>query len=209
MLDADKTRKVAMNISNTQFLSICLAVVAVTVYQPEARAHSVEDGIRQCATVADDDERLRCFDALARETTHASATPSAVAPVPAAPPPAEPAAAAASSAAVTPEPPPAESAAGAVAEAEPISDDIGLSGIESKDKPEPKKYSATVTKCEESKQSGQYYFFFENGQVWKQANYKRLRWRDCEFDVTVSKGTFGYEMYVPEKDRTVRVARIR
>ena len=100
--------------------------------------------------------------------------------------------------------------AAAATELEPISDDFGAERIsEERERQEPEKYAARVTRCQENKQSGQYYFFFENGQVWKQANYQRLYWRDCEFDVSISKGKLGYDMYVPEKDRRVRVARIR
>ena len=49
----------------------------------------------------------------------------------------------------------------------------------------------------------------ENGQVWKQSNYRQLAFKNCDFDIEISKGTFGYQMYIPSKDRSVRVARVR
>ncbi len=222
-----QNEKHAMKASNTCLLSIGPTVLALIALQTTALAHSVESGLRECVAIADDEDRLRCFDALAADSEPpappavaepaavaaappAAAAEAAPAAVPEAAPAAVPEAAPAAASEASPAAPePAATPAVATTEAEPISDEIGRSSIKDRDPVEPKKYSARVTKCQENKQSGQYYFFFENGQVWKQSNYQRLRWRNCEFDVTVSKGTFGFDMYIPEKDRTVRVSRIR
>ncbi len=207
-------------------LYVSAALCAVLSGPPAAWAHSPEAGIRHCATIAADEDRLRCFDALAAGMTPAPPAATAAPPAAQAPAPTEPPATPETAAATTPSSPPAEqttapepvaaapvaAAPAATPEYEPISDDIGSERIQSdreRAETERQKYAARVTRCDEHERSGQYYFFFENGQVWKQANYQRLYWRDCEFDVTISKGKLGYDMHVPEKDRTVRVARIR
>ena len=150
----------------------------------------------------EDDDRLGCFDALAAETTHAVAT---------APPPTDALAAPAAAVAVArSDSPPAEPAAGAVPEAEPISDEVGLSRIKGSNTPEPQQYSATVTKCEENKQSGQYYFFLENGQVWQQSQSGRLVYRAENPRVVIKRGMLGgYYLSVDGVNRRVRVKRLK
>lgn len=148
----------------------------------------------KCKSIGNDAERLICFDAVAAMVGDASAA--APAPEAAASPPAP---------APVPEATTRPEASGVV----PLTDEVGKERVAGAKAEESPKYAGTVTRCEESRQSGQTYFFFENGQVWKQANYRRLNLRNCRFDVTVAKDTFGYELYIPSKDRRVRVSRIR
>ena len=91
----------------------------------------------------------------------------------------------------------------------PITDEVGRERVEGAREDERPEYSANVIRCEENQQSGQTYFFFENGQVWKQANYRRLRFRECRFEVTLTEDNFGYSMHIPSRDRQFRVTRIR
>ncbi len=145
---------------------------------------------KKCAEIEDDAERLACWDDLATrdpsELAHLAPTPAAPADSPPAPP------------AITVEEGPT-----------PITDEIGRERVEGGREEERPEYSATVIRCEENQQSGQTFFFFENGQVWKQANYRRLRFRECRFEITLSEDNFGYSLYIPSEDRRVRVTRIR
>lgn len=188
--------------------AIGLLALPVASYADDALAAALD----KCAVIQSDDDRLVCYDALALLNDSVAADPVAPAPMPAeqaapamAPAPAQPAAPAVV-------PAPAESAATAMAETPPevlpLGDEIGKTGVQ-QDEAAPQKYSARVTRCVEHKQSGQYYFYFDNGQLWKQSNYRKLRWRECEFDVIITKGMLGFDMYIPEKDRTVRVSRRR
>ncbi len=166
-----------------------------------AQSQDLGKALETCASIAEDDARLTCFDALAALLVDGQDTEQAVAPT------AAPAVVAVAPAvvAVTPAVVAATSAAGPV----PLTDEVGKERIEPQQAEDREKYASRVTSCQESVQSGQTYFMLENGQVWKQSNYRRLSFRECEFDVEISMGTFGYSMYIPSKDRNIRVARVK
>ena len=206
--------------SNKKPRLFLVAAIGILLLPAAAYADdSLGAALEICATIENDNDRLSCYDALAllndgvAPAVESAAEPAAAEPAPAEPvaePAAEPAPTAPET--LTPAAKPAPAAVAATAETLPevipLSDEIGKSGVR-KDDDAPQKHSARVTKCVENKQSGQYYFYFDNGQVWKQSNYRKLLWRKCEFDVTIAKAIFGYDMYIPEKDRTVRVSRLR
>ena len=169
---------------------LCAAACLLLATTPAFANDALPDDIAACAAIADGQARLACFDALAAR--HASEPVAPVAEAGSGP----------ETSAVAPEP-------AAEPGPTPITDDIGrerIDGGRSEERPE---YSANVVRCEENRQSGQTYFFFENGQVWRQANYRRLRFRECRFEVNLSEDNFGYSMYVPSEDRRVRVTRLR
>lgn len=141
---------------------------------------ALSDALGKCKRIENDAERLICFDAVAAMVGDGSTTSE------------------------TP-----DTTAQPAPDVVPLTDEIGKERVAGAKTEEAPKYAGTVTRCEESRQSGQTYFFFENGQVWKQANYRRLNLRNCRFDVTVAKDTFGYELHIPSKDRRVRVSRVR
>ena len=158
-----------------------LAVLATIIAVP-AQSQDLGEALARCATIAEDDARLTCFDALGALLVGEQDAEQVVAPAVVAAAPAGPA---------------------------PLTDAVGKERIEQPKADEREKYSARVVSCQESVQSGQYYFRFENGQVWKQSNYRRLGFRDCEFDIEISKDSFGYQMYIPSKDRSFRIARVK
>ena len=171
------------------FAIAAAAGLTVLADKPSLADDAVSGGLVDCAAISDDMQRLACFDALAARHEGEPAAPPAPPPTPAAAP-----ASPAPSADVGPT---------------PITDEIGRERVEGPSRDEAPVYTANVTRCEENRQSGQTYFFFENGQVWRQANYRRLRLRDCRFEVNLSEDNFGYSMYIPSEDRRFRVTRIR
>ncbi len=92
----------------------------------------------------------------------------------------------------------------------PVPENLGAEALP--DKPgedaEPERFSATVTRCGESV-DGRYLFYFENGQIWKQAKDNRLYFRDCQFDVTITKDFFGYKMQQAGEKKRIRIRRVR
>ena len=183
-------------------LTTLITFASVLLLAHDAMAQdAVGTALNKCAAISDDADRLSCYDALAAVLVPADkGSASSAAPVAAA----ESAAAttAASTVAVT-------SAAASASGAVPLSDDVGKERIQPQSEQEQTRYASRVEKCEESQSSGQTYFFMDNGQVWKQSKYRRLNFKNCDFDVEISRGSFGYEMHIPSKDRNIRVNRVR
>lgn len=67
---------------------------------------------------------------------------------------------------------------------------------------------ARVTGCKKDARN-KYMFFFENGQVWRQSSDKRVYFKDCNFEVTISKDFFGYRMLRDGDKGRVRIARVK
>jgi hypothetical protein len=210
-------------------LTLILMAIATSPALADAAADAA---LRKCTTIADDDSRLTCFDALASvlvsdevaDASENSSPPAATAAIAVTAAGEAPEATAAATTAATAAPEaaaaPVETAAPLEAAAtagvavatgavSPLTDDVGKERVIAPSEAEQQKFSAKVTACRESVQSGQYYFTFDNGQVWKQSNYRQLNFRSCDFDVEIAKNAFGYEMYIPSKDRSVRIARIK
>lgn len=146
---------------------------------PASADDRLSAGVRACAAVSDETERLTCFDALAAAI--AEEVPGA--------------AAAAAPAAASAAPP-------------PLTDDVGKPSTGEPDEA-PESYTATVARCEKNNATNRWYFYFENGQVWRQSNTGRLHLRDCALEVTLQRDLFGFKMAIPSEDKTVRVSRVQ
>lgn len=153
-------------------------LVLIVTAGPASADDRLSAGVRACAAVSDDDERLTCFDALAAAIAD-DAPAVAVAATPAA----------------------------ASAAPPPLTDDVGKPQTDEPGEA-PETYAATVARCEKNDATNRWYFYLENGQVWRQSNTGRLRFRDCAFDVTLQRDLFGYKMAIPSEDKTVRVSRV-
>ena len=86
--------------------------------------------------------------------------------------------------------------------AQPLPEDLGVSESKTVN------YSGMVTSCRQG-HYGDWYFTFDNGQVWKEVNNRNRRFKECEFDVTITKDRFGYKMRIDAIDETIRVRRNR
>ena len=56
--------------------------------------------------------------------------------------------------------------------------------------------------------SGAYLFYFEDGQIWKQVDTRRKRFKNCDWPVTIVKDGFGYKLLI-NADTYVRVRRLK
>lgn len=156
-------------------------ILALLVAGANAHADNLSDRVRECKAIGEDAARLACYDGLI--SAEVSAAPTA---------PAAPVAEVAS-------PPPAPASLGA--ETMRQKDRTG----EAAEKIE---VSATVTRCGENP-DGRYVFYFSNGQVWKQSKDDRVYFRDCNFDVTITKDFFGYKMQQEGEKRRIRIKRLK
>ena len=96
--------------------------------------------------------------------------------------------------------------------APPAPESLGAERLRHKDRAveaeEKFEVSATVTRCTE-RSDGRYVFYFSNGQVWRQSNDERMRFRDCNFDVTITKDFFGFKMQQDGEKRRIRIKRVK
>lgn len=90
----------------------------------------------------------------------------------------------------------------------PLTDDVGRSDLKRGRSDEPKAILAQVTECRLGA-TGKYFFYFDNGQVWKQMNTGRQEFDVCDFSVTIKKDMFGYKMKPDTGARAVRIKRVR
>ena len=92
----------------------------------------------------------------------------------------------------------------------PLTEEVGQEQLDSKDKPdqEPEAFAGRVTDCRQDA-DGKWYFYFANDQVWKERNSGRQRFKDCDFEATITKDVFGYKMQVDGEGKKIRIGRIR
>ena len=90
--------------------------------------------------------------------------------------------------------------------AQPLLDDLGLSKIGEDQESMSIKYSGTLTSCKKG-HYGDWYFIFDNGQVWKDVGNSRLQFKECNYNVTITEDFFGYKMKIDALDKTIPVRR--
>ena len=95
-------------------------------------------------------------------------------------------------------------------EPNPLTEEVGQEQLDSKDKPdqEPEAFAGRVTDCRQNA-DGKWYFYFANGQVWKERNSGKQRFKDCDFSVTITKDAFGYKMQIDGEGKKIRIGRVR
>ena len=176
----------------TKILVLLILLTTTTVVQ----ADDLSDRVSECGAIENDAARLTCFDGLVTSKAPVSPKPSVAPVVP-----------------VAPNPPAATETVADVASPPPAPESLGVETMRQKDRPtearEEIKVSATVTRCSESVDKGRYFFYFSNGQVWKQSKNDRVHFGDCSFDVTITKDFFGYKMQEVGEKRRIRIKRVK
>jgi hypothetical protein len=66
-----------------------------------------------------------------------------------------------------------------------------------------------ITKCTRSGGNDKYTFYLDDGQVWKQVSHKRMKFDDCDLEVSIHKDFFGFKMQVEGAKKKFRVSRVR
>ena len=67
---------------------------------------------------------------------------------------------------------------------------------------------ASVTSCRRDNK-GDYSFTLDNDQEWKQVDMKQLRYKECNFPVTIKKSFMGYKMRIVGEKGHIRVRRVK
>lgn len=162
------------------------------------------DELKSCARTADQDSRMACYEELGKrllaEDSEASNGISMAS---------EPATVEAVVIASESNPEhTAPVAAGAAAVNTPqLSDDLGGESFDEKTEDESDSGKGLIVKCEKGSNK-KWYFHFDSGQIWKQADDRRLRLeKECNVMAIISKDLFGYKMAIEGLDGRIRVAR--
>jgi hypothetical protein len=191
----------SIEFSFSRFRVSSAALVLLTFISAPLAADSEVEAILKCKSMQDSAARLACYDALDSPSSPQQSAPAeraipVVPDVPVEAPPATPKPAAVVPAA---SPQPDESAP------EILSDKVGRETLGPK-KGEEVLVRGRIVRCREDLTS-KYVFYFENGQVWRQKDNSRIRWDECDFEVTISKDFFGYKMVRDGEKKKVRIAR--
>lgn len=165
---------------------VCLSFAAISI----AESPDPIDELKACAKTADQDERIACYEALGKRVlaADAEATAKKAQPVQSSP-------IAAEAAAVV-----------AVASTPELKDDLGGERFAKESDPAYAENQGLITSCKYGRDD-RWYFYFDNGQVWKQSNYGRMSFDECNFIATINKDLFGYKMEIEGRDGKIRVTR--
>ena len=155
-----------------------------------------------CAKMTDRDARLACYDELGKsvldEESAAEQTPQEVG--------VETVAAGASAVTEATGPTIATAPEEGATDIPSLPDNLGGTSFERGSEEGAFKHRGLVTSCQIGA-DGRWFFFFENGQIWKQSNRSRQRFKECHFFVTITRDGFGYKMQIDGKTSKIRVAR--
>ena len=171
---------------------IIASLITLAVSSVSYAEEDIPSGLHRCSLIDDASARLACYDAFTGRQAPAVKA-AAVEPSPSPMPETRPIA--------TPEP---KQRPGKTL------DDLGAETLPAAatSKAEKLQVSGTVTRCEKDARK-KYLFYFDNGQVWRQVSDKRVYYRDCNFDVTVTKDFFGYKMQKDGDKGRIRISRVK
>jgi len=157
----------------------------LVVWAPVLVLAQSSDDLSRCGSIDDDAKRVACYDEIAGRQSTVQDVATEAAP--------------ASSAPVA-----AESE-----EYAPLTADVGAERLDKKDRVDKDKpVRGHITSCRRGN-FDDYFFYFDNGQVWKQKSDGRLYYEVCDFSVTISRDFFGYKMQIDGEKGRVRITRVR
>jgi len=210
--DVNRVRLVQAATCGLVFVAAPMALLA---------AQSDVPSLAECQAIQDAASRLACYDRIAspaeKAVTPAAAEQAAVPPAPSQEEVLMPAAA--EQAAASPAPSQEEVLMPAAdeqptvmsappADPEELSDEIGRETVKGNQTDDRElSVRGRLVNCERGR-SSKFVFYFDNGQVWRQKDNKRVSWTECNVEVTISKDFFGYKMVRDDDDRTVRIERV-
>lgn len=196
---------------------IAVLLVAMSLFLLTGRGHAAPEvelleELRNCARTEDSVARIACYEQLGKrvlgeesiKTAEVAAVETDVVEAGAGEP--GPTASLAVEAANVP-----ESKAAEMVPPQPdvqrLPDDLGINNTKEKKSAEKKSYRGHVRSCGQTSDD-RWYFVFDSGQMWKQSNNGTYRFKECDFDVTITKDFFGFKMAI-DGGKTLRVKRRR
>ena len=156
-------------------------ILLITVFTSSGVAQSVDtvEELKVCARMTDQDARFACFDKLGERVLREEPADKKPTQEKMAQP---------------------EAVTATATDAQPLPDDFGRS--------KNVQYGGLITSCKKGRY-GDWYFIFDNGQVWKVVNNRNLRFKECNFNATITRDTFGHKLQIDGVEKTIRVKRNR
>ena len=169
--------------------ALAIAIPLLSSFPLAAQSDSVlMQQLRQCREYSDVQKRVTCYDRIGE--------PASVAVTPSVPANTQTAATEVAAADVPQE-------VERVSQDPEPTDDFGLP----KSEDDLNTIHATVVRCGEAN-NHRFYFYFDNGQVWKYLGGKKLRYRTCKFPATLTEDSFGFALRIDGKS-SLRVRRVK
>lgn len=188
------------------FRSTFVIVAGIAVFSPASVADSdaIVGELKGCARIVASDTRAACYEALGKRVVQGETTTQATP---------KPVAKASTASTETVGAGTATAAKGAAtatvapSEKPSMTDNMGGYKFEEKPSDHPDNDIHTrVIQCQQNIDK-EWYFKFENGQIWKQVDTSRRHFKSCDFPVVVSEDGFGYKMKIEGKDWRIRISR--
>jgi hypothetical protein len=184
----------AMNLTVSKFALLRATSASLILVTLTSLSFGAEKGSPDpdCSSIEDDAARLACYDGSSVPPSPEAAPPTPVEIAVVLP--------AVEKAPVTNSAP--------VVEPETLDDAVGRETVKGREGEDMVLVQGHVASCREDV-AGKFRFYFDNGQIWQQRDNKPIRWKTCEFDVTIEKDFFGYKMLPDGEKRTIRISRIQ
>ena len=159
--------------------AIFILLITVFASTGVAQSEDIVEELKSCARMTDQDARFACFDNLGERVLREEPADKKPTQEKVAQP---------------------EAVTATATDAQPLPDDYGsIKSI---------KYTGLITSCKQG-HYGDWYFIFDNGQVWKEVNKSKLRFKECNFNATITRYAFGYKMQIDGIEKSIRVKRNR
>jgi len=156
----------------------------VVAHSNSVATDNVAEALTNCRTLGDEIERLECYDGIGKATATMNEQR------------------AAEIVAVASEP--ESGSMTASSQSTEHQDDFGLPK-----KPDgPQSIRVTVESCGEAS-NRLFYFYLEDGQVWKYVGKDKLRIKSCEPGATIGEDRWGFSIQLDGDTRQLRVTRLR
>ena len=160
-------------------LNAAIFILLITVITSASMAQSADpvEELKACARMTDRETRFACFDNLGERVLREEPADKKPTQEKMAQP---------------------EAVTATATNAQPLPDDLGRS--------KNVQYGGLITSCKKGRY-GDWYFIFDNGQVWKVLNDRNPRLQECNFNATITRDSFGYKLRIDSVGKTFRVKR--
>lgn len=180
----------------TRSIAAIFAILAIiSASSGRAQSEGAIEQLKACARMNNPDNRFVCFEELGRRVLGETSSDQQSIRQQAARP-----------EDVTPPPTIIVESVPEIAESVPDKSNVPTLGNDQD--PESVEFRGMLTSCQQG-HFGDWYFVLDNGEVWKEVKRRKRRFEDCNFEVTITKDFFGFNLQIEALGKTIRVKRYK